>query len=397
MNTLDVDRIVRTLQDVLPPRPETRTAVPLHEPEIAGNEWAYVKECLDSSWVSTEGSFVNRFERDLERVTGARFAVATVTGTAALHLCLITAGVEPGDEVIVPTLTYVATANAVSFCGASPHFADSEESTLGLDPVKLDDHLRDIADFQGGVCVNRRTGRRIRAVVPMHTFGHPVDLDPLVEVCARFGLLLIEDAAESLGTLYKGRHTGTAGRLGSLSFNGNKIVTTGGGGAVLTDDPALAESARHLSTNAKQPHRWSLFHDRIAQNYRMPSLNAALGCAQLERLPEFVDRKRALAERYLQAFDGMEGVRVFREPGHARSNYWLNVLLLAPELADGLDTLLERTHEAGLKTRPAWHPMHRLPMYLDSPRMDLSVAEGLIARILNLPSSARLADLAPHG
>ena len=387
MAFLELERIVQALQDALPGRPEI---VPLHEPEMTGNEWAYVKETLDTSWVSTEGGFTRRFEAELAAYTGARFAVATVTGTAALHLCLLAAGVEPEDEVIVPTLTYVATANAVCFCGAVPHFADSEERTLGLDPFKLEEHLRDIAEVRGGACANRRTGRRIRAVVAMHTFGHPVDLDPLIELCERFGLVLVEDAAESLGTLYKGRHTGAIARIGSLSFNGNKIATTGGGGAVLANDPDLAERARHLATNGKRPHRWAMFHDQVAQNYRMPSLNAALGCAQLERVPDFVERKRRLAERYRQILQGIAGVTVFREPEFARSNYWLNAVLLDPEHAGELEALLDRTNDAGLKTRPAWHPMHRLPMYLDCPRMDLSAAESLTSRILTVPSSSRL-------
>jgi perosamine synthetase len=389
MNRLDIDRVVRTIREVIPPCPEQ---VPLHEPDLGGNSWAYVKECLDTNWVSTAGSFVDRFERELAGATGARFAVATVNGTAALHLCLLAAGVEPDEEVIVPALTFVGTANAVRYCGAVPHFADSEERTLGLDPGKLGDHLRQEAEVRGGACVNRRTGRRIRAVLPVHVFGHPVDLEPLAELCARFRLALVEDAAESLGSLYQGRHTGTIGRLGALSFNGNKIVTTGGGGAVLTDDAGLAGLAKHLSTTARTPHPWAHAHDRVGHNYRMPNLNAALGCAQLERLPELVARKRALAERYCRAFDGFAGARVFSEPGFARSNYWLNALLLAPELAGDLEALLDRTNEAGLQTRPAWVPMHRLPMYAGCPRMDLTVAESLAARIVNLPSSACLAD-----
>lgn len=389
MNRLDIDRVVRTIREVLPHCPEQ---VPLHEPDLGGNAWAYVKECLDTNWVSTAGSFVDRFERELASFTGARFAVATVNGTAALHLCLLAAGVEPDEEVIVPALTFVGTANAVRYCGAVPHFADSEERTLGLDPGKLGDHLRKSAEVRDGACVDRSTGRRIRAVLPVHVFGHPVDLEPLAELCARFRLTLVEDAAESLGSLYRGRHAGTVGRLGALSFNGNKIITTGGGGAVLTDDAELAGLVRHLSTTARTPHPWAHAHDRVGHNYRMPNLNAALGSAQLERLPELVGRKRLLAERYCRAFDGFPGARVFREPGFARSNYWLNALLLAPELAGDLEPLLDRTNETGLKTRPAWVPMHRLPMYADCPRMDLAVAESLAARIVNLPSSACLAD-----
>jgi perosamine synthetase len=388
MSSLDLDCAVRRILEALPLRPEV---VPLHEPEMGGNEWAYVKECLDTNWVSTEGCFVERFEQELARLTGVRFAVATVNGTAALHLALLAAGVEPGDEVIVPSLTYVSTANAVHYCGAVPHFADSEERTLGLDPFKLAAHLREIADPAGGAVRNRRTGRRIRAVVPMHTFGHPVDLDPLLAVCRDFGLPVVEDAAESLGSSYKGRPTGTAGRLAAVSFNGNKIVTSGGGGAVLTDDPGLADLAKHLSTIARRPHQWSFVHDQVGYNYRMPSLNAALGCAQLEQLPGFVERKRALAGRYRRAFEGFAGARIFVEPEHARSNYWLNALLLDPEQAGALEPLLERTHAVGLRTRPAWTPMHRLPMYADCPRMDLAIVESLASRILCLPSSARLA------
>lgn len=362
----------------------------LHEPALNGNEWDYVKDCLDTGWVSTAGKYVETFETMLADITGARHAIACVNGTAALHAAFILAGIEAGDEVIMPSLTFVGTANAAAAMGAVPHFADAEERTLGLDPVRLEVHLADIADVSDGVCRNKATGRRIAAIVPVHTFGHPVDLDPLVDLCQTFHLTLIEDAAESLGSSYKGTHTGNFGRLSVLSFNGNKTVTTGGGGAILTNDDDLAAEARHLTTTAKLPHKWEYRHDRVGFNYRLPNINAAMGCAQLEQLPGFLDHKRKLAKAYEIAFAEIEGVRFFTEPDFATSNYWLNALLLDGDVADRRDDVLAMTNEAGFMTRPAWTPMHELPMYADNPRMDLAKAEDLARRLINIPSSPGL-------
>lgn len=371
--------------------PERLTGVALHEPEFAGNEWRYVKECIDTGWVSSAGSHVERFEDMLCQITGAAHAVATTNGTAALHVCLRLAGVEAGDEVILPTLSFVATANSVSYLNATPHLADSESRTLGIDPGKLEEHLRENARMTGGVCRNRITGARIRALIPMHTFGHPVDLDAIVALSERWRLMLIEDAAESLGSCYRGRHTGTFGHLGALSFNGNKIVTTGGGGAILTNDGDLARRAKHLTTTARVAHRWSFIHDEVGYNYRLPNINAALGCAQLERLDDFVQRKRALAMEYLEAFRGLPHASIVTEPRGCRSNYWLNALLLSQPDLIVRDAVLARLNAAGVLARPAWMLMHRLPMYARCPRGDLSCAESLEARIVNLPSSAKLA------
>jgi perosamine synthetase len=382
-----VEAVVALLKEMLP---RDKDVVALHEPCFQGNEWAYVKECLDTGWVSSVGKYVDRFEQMLQEYTGVKRAVAVVNGTAALHICLKLVGVEPNDEVLLPTLTFIATANAVSYCGAVPHFVDSSEQTLGLDPVKLDDYLREIAEIRKDGCWNKQTGRRIKAVVPMHTFGHPVDLDTLAEVCARYRLELVEDAAESLGSFYKGRHTGNWGRVSALSFNGNKIITTGGGGAILTNDESLGALAKHLTTTAKKPHRWAFEHDAVGYNYRLPNINAALGCAQLEMIPRFVSEKRALAEQYIQAFAGMEGISVFTEPDFASSNYWLNILLLSPENAVQRDRLLELTNEQGIMTRPAWRLLHELPIYRGAPSMDLSVAKDLESRIINIPSSSFL-------
>lgn len=379
-------QIVSVLDSVLP----DQDFIPLHEPAFGGREWDYVKECLDTGWVSSVGKFVDRFEADLAAFTGAAAAVAVVNGTAALHICLRLVGVEPGDEVLIPALTFVATANAIAYCGAIPHMVDSEERTLGLDPAALAAYLEEIAEIRSEGCFNRETGRRIRAVVPMHTFGHPVDLDRLVEVCERFRLQLVEDAAESLGSYYKGQHTGTRSPVAAISFNGNKIITTGGGGAILTSDRETAKLAKHLTTTAKVPHAWEFFHDQLGYNYRLPNINAALGCAQLEQMATFLEHKRQLAERYRQAFAGTAGVRFIEEPAFAQSNYWLNALIL-DEAEEGMrEAILQVGNQAGFMMRPVWALMHRLPMYQNCPRMPLPVAERLERRLINIPSGATL-------
>jgi perosamine synthetase len=368
--------------------PDKRIA--LHEPEFRGEEWTYVKECIDTGWVSSVGSYVDRFERDLAAFVGCKHAIATSNGTSALHICLILADVESGDEVLIPTLTFIATANAVSYIHAVPHFVDSETVCLGVDAERLDRYLGSVAHVVDGVCINRATGRRIRALVVMHVFGHPSDLDALMDVARRWNLVLVEDAAESLGSYYNDRHTGNFGRLAALSFNGNKVVTTGGGGAILTNDSELAKRAKHISTTARVAHEWNFLHDEVGYNYRMPNINAALGCAQLERLPSMLERKRRLAAGYAQAFAGINGVRFLSEPQGTSSNYWLNAILLDNELAPYRDELLSALNEAGFMSRPVWTLMHRLPMYRACPRMDLDVAEQIEAQLINLPSSPGL-------
>lgn len=362
----------------------------LHEPRFTGNEWHYVKECLDSTFVSSVGKFVDRFESEIAAYTGARHAVAVVNGTAALHIALKLAGVQPGDEVLTPALTFVATANAVSYCGATPHFVDCDEANLGMSPLALREHLQTVGELSRDVCVNRFTGRRIKAMVPMHVFGHPADLDGLMGVAHDFGLTLIEDAAESLGSFYHGRHTGTFGAMGTLSFNGNKTITTGGGGAIVTNDETLARRAKHITTTAKLPHRWAYEHDEIGYNYRMPNLNAALGCAQLEQMAAFLAVKRALFVAYRQAFEGLSEMRMVAEPDGCFSNYWLQTLKLDKGDQVLRDAILSEANDAGFMSRPIWVPMHRLRPYAASPRAQLPVTESLEHRLINLPSSVNL-------
>lgn len=369
---------------------ETGSAFSLHEPEFKGNEWAYVKDCIDTGWVSSVGKYVDEFERKLAEFTGARYAVAVVNGTAALHVALQIAGVKAGDEVLVPALSFVATANAVSHCGAVPHFVDSCQSTLGLDAKALAAHLERIAERTVNGFRNKETGRRIAAIVPMHTFGHSVELASLMEVAARFALPVVEDAAESLGSTYHGRHTGTFGCMGVLSFNGNKIITTGGGGAILTNDPEIARQAKHLTTTAKQPHRWEFFHDAVAYNYRLPNLNAALGCAQLENLPSFLSRKRQLAANYRKAFEHLPGLHFVDEPTDCHSNFWLNAIRIDEPSLARRDALLAAANNAGYQCRPAWTLLNKLPMYQGCPSAELIVAEELEKSLINLPSSPKL-------
>lgn len=337
--------------------------------------------------VSSVGAYVDKFERMLEDYTGAKHAVAVVNGTAGLHLALKLAGVLPGDEVLVPALTFVASANAVTYCGASPHFVDSEERTLGMDPDKLRHYLKEITEQRSGVCVHKKTGKVIRALLPMHTFGHPVRLEEMMKVARDFHIVLVEDAAESIGSLYQDRHTGTFGLMGVISFNGNKTITTGGGGAILTNDKALAKRAKHLSTTAKLPHKWEYRHDEIGYNYRLPNLNAALGCAQLEQLPKLLAAQRDLACRYAQTIKSLVQVRLLEEPAGCRSNYWLQTMILDRETADQRNLVLSFTRQNGLLTRPVWTLLNYLKPFQACPAAPLLVAATLERRIINLPSS----------
>lgn len=359
--------------------------VPLHEPIFNEKELEYVTDCVKTGWVSSVGAYVNRFEEDLAKMVGVKRAVAVVNGTAALHIALKVTGVKANEEVLMPALTFIATANAVSYLGAVPHFVDVTESTLGLDPVKLDSYLAKIAVKKNDVLINKKTGRVIRAAVPMHTFGHPVELDELIAVCEKYNLRLVEDAAESLGSYYKGKHTGSFGEVNAMSFNGNKIATTGGGGAILTNNEALADYAKHLTTTAKIPHKWEYVHDEIGYNYRMPNINAALGCAQLEKVSQFVDSKRQLQSFYKKLVKNLPGVHLFEEPEHTQSNYWLQTLVL--DSSNERDDVLAYLNNNGVMSRPIWQPMHYLGMYKDCPRSDLSIIEDLNKRIVNVPST----------
>jgi len=383
----DPAAIVAALRQVLgtAPRP-----VALHEPLLGPEEQAAVAAAVAEGWVSTAGPAVARFEAVLASLLGVPHAIAASSGTAALQLALEVAGVGPGDEVVLPALTFVATANAVAYRGAHPHFADVEPGTLGLDAAALDRHLDAAAERRDGRLVNRATGRRIAALLPVHAFGLPADAGALAAVAARHGLPLVEDAAEALGSTRGGRAAGTQGLAGALSFNGNKIVTTGGGGALVTADADLAARARHLAATARLPHAWAFDHDRVGYNVRMPALNAALGLAQLARLPALLAAKARLHAAYRAALAGLPGVALHAPPSGVTANHWLNVLLLDRPDAALRDAVLAACHAAGLHARPAWTPLHRLPMYARAPCADLAVTEALAARIVCLPSGPRL-------
>ncbi|HUP80239.1 MAG TPA: LegC family aminotransferase [Pirellula sp.] len=369
-----------------------REQVLLHRPYFPPTAWQYVKECLDTGWVSSAGSYVTKFEQLLAQTTGCKRAVATVNGTAALEICLRLVGVKAGEEVICPSLSFIATANAISHCSAMPHFVDVSLDRLSICPQALEKRLNEIGRLGNGGTFNHVTGRRIAAVCLMHCFGHPGELEPILEICDRYSIPLIEDAAESLGSYYKAKHTGRFGKLSAVSFNGNKILTTGGGGAILTDDEKLADHAKHLTTTAKVPHPWEFHHDEIAWNYRLPNINAALGVAQLEILPELLRAKRAISERYMNAFEKIPGVNFLREPKDSQSNYWLNGIAIENSDKSQLGSLLKTLNAAGYQCRPIWEPAHQLPMYKECPRGPLYNTESLKVRVINIPSSADLAQ-----
>ena len=361
--------------------------VPLHAPRFLGNEKKYLAECVDTTYVSYVGKFVTDFEEHIKRLTGSTYAAAFVNGTTALQIALIAAGVKPGDEVITQALTFAATAAGICHAQAEPIFIDVDENTLGMNPDALARFLDVYAESRGGVVINKKTGKRIAAVVPMHTFGHPVRIEDISEICKKYGITLIEDAAESLGSCYKNRHTGTFGAAAILSFNGNKPVTTGGGGMIISNDEALIEKARHLSTTAKKKHPWEFFHDEIGYNFRMPNVNAALGCAQMEYFDKILTNKRATADMYRNFFRGT-GIEFFNEPENSQSNYWLNVILLKDR--QERDSFLGFSNANGVQTRPVWKLLPTLPPYKKFLCTEIPVAKMLEDRIVNIPSSYRV-------
>ncbi|WP_107840199.1 LegC family aminotransferase [Metasolibacillus meyeri] len=359
--------------------------IALHEPTFNEKEIDYVTDCVQTGWVSSVGSYVTRFEEDLAKFVGVKRAVAVVNGTAALHIALKIVGVRADDEVLMPSLTFIATANAVSYLQAIPHFVDVNEETLGVDPFKLEQYLGEIAELRQGELYNKQTNRRIKALLPMHTFGHPCMLDELVALCDKYKLELVEDAAESLGSYYNGKHTGTFGKVSAMSFNGNKVITTGGGGVILTNDEELANYAKHLTTTAKVPHCWEFVHDEIGYNYRMPNINAALGCAQLEKISQFIEQKRDLTRFYENLVVNIAGIRLFKEPIHTKSNYWLQVILLDEQ--NNRNEVLNFLNEQGVMSRPIWTPLHELEMYKECPKMNLAITEQLKQTVINIPST----------
>lgn len=389
--TSELDKLVSFIRAL---NNEPEAFIPLHEPRFIGNEKQYLIECIDSNFVSSVGEFVERFEQMCAQYTGAKFAVATANGTSALHIALQLVGVQAGEEVITQSLTFIATANAISYTGAIPVFIDVDRDTLGLSPASLASWLEENAEVRESPSNNGETqvfnklsGRRISACVPMHTFGHPAKPGELKKILDKYNIPMVEDSAESIGSYYKGKHTGTIGKIGILSFNGNKVITSGGGGMILTDDKEIALAAKHLTTQAKIPHAWEYKHDHIGYNYRLINIAAALGCAQMETLDHILQLKRELAEKYYAYFAGSE-YEFFAEPENCNSNYWLNTLITADRKSR--NELLEYTNDNGVMTRPVWEPINRLPMFTHCPTDGLENTNLLADRIVNIPSSAVL-------
>jgi len=358
---------------------------PLHQPSFIGNEKLYLNQCIDSTYVSSVGKFVNKFEEKIAEYTGSKFAIATTNGTSALHLALLLSNVNESSEVITQPLTFVATCNTIRYCGANPIFIDVDKETMGLSPDSLNEFLSQNAVLRNNQSINKSSGKVIRACIPMHTFGHPCRIDEIREICDKYKVKLIEDAAESLGSFYKEKHTGTFGSMGILSFNGNKIITGGGGGCILTDDEELAKKAKHLSSTAKVSHKWKYIHDMIGYNYRMPNLNAALLVSQLENLTILLSNKKNIAFSYKEFFKD-KPIKFFEEPLNCKSNYWLNSIILKD--IEQRDLFLDETNSKGVMTRPIWTLMNTLQMFKGYQCADLYNSNWLEQRVVNIPSSA---------
>lgn len=366
----------------------------LHDPRFCGNERKYLMDAMDSNFVSSVGEYVNKFEKMVAEYTGSPFAVAAVNGTSALHISLLLSGVKADDEVITQPVSFIATCNAISYCGAKPVFVDVDRNTMGMSPEKLEEFLQENSlQKADGFTYNNKTGKRFAAVVPMHTFGHPCRIDAIADICEKYNIPLVEDAAESMGSFYKGKHTGRFGKFGAISFNGNKIITTGGGGMILTDDEEKAKLAKHITTTAKVPHRWEYRHDYTAYNYRLTNLAAALGCGQIEQLEKFVLIKRELADKYM-TFCNENGVAFNKEPENSRSNYWLNAVILSDRMER--DDFLAFTNDNGVMTRPIWILNNKLDMYTGCQCGDLSNAQYLEDRVVNVPSSVYIENYYPN-
>ncbi len=386
---MDYKEIVEFIQTIfhtnhpLNPIPQ----IPLHEPRFIGNEKAYLNECIDSTFVSSVGKYVDRFEKEFAQYVGSKYAIATVNGTAALHISLILADVKKDDEVITQPLTFIATCNTISYIGAKPIFVDVDLDTMGLSSKSLKNFLETNCEIKDKICINKTTGKTIKACVPMHTFGHPCKIDEIKSICDSWNITLVEDAAESLGSFYKDKHTGTFGKIGAFSFNGNKIITSGGGGVIVTDDEALAKKAKHITTTAKIPHPFEYVHDEIAYNYRLPNINAALLVAQLENLDKFLENKRELANIYKDFF-ASNSIKFMQEPKNSKSNYWLQAIIF--DDVQKRDEFLEFSNKQGVMSRPIWKLMNELEMYKDCQKSDLTNAKYLEQRVVNIPSSVRV-------
>ena len=380
---MEYSNIIKFIHDLY----KTDEFIPLHAPHFGGNEKKYLNECIDTTFVSSVGEFVNRFEKDIATYTKAKKAVVCVSGTNALHMSMMLLGVERDDEVLTQALTFIATCNAISYIGAIPVFIDVDMETMGFSPDAMKKWLTKNAEIKNNQCYNKNTGRRVKACVPMHTFGHPCKIDEIADLCKEYHIELVEDAAESIGSFYKGKHTGTFGKIGCLSFNGNKTMTTGGGGMMLFQDEELADYAKHITTQAKVPHKWNFVHDQIGYNYRMPNINAALGCAQLEQIDTILKDKRDTAKRYKEYFKNIPDIEFFDEPKNCKSNFWLNSILLKDKKEQ--QELLEYTNDHGVMTRPIWELMSRLEMFKCCETDGIKNTKWFVDRVVNIPSGVK--------